>query len=134
MLSNLDETRRGLVGAWMAHNAAVIIEAAQVHPVGAVTVKGSKWETGDYKSHCEFDGDGSVANGILMSKPDQELPVLRRDGATLTIDDGDADPNAKGAEGHEQPSYCTRMRSAKARLFPVKPDAVVESIQTDRIR
>ncbi len=134
MLSNLDEIRHGLVGIWMAHNATVSVEAAQGQPSDAVTIKGSKWATGDYKSHCEFDGDGRVLNGVITSKPDQELPTLRRDGATLMIDGDDPDPSAKGAQGRELPSYCTRMRSAKARLLPVKPGALVEGIQPDRIR
>jgi uncharacterized protein YecT (DUF1311 family) len=133
MLSNLDETRRGLAGIWMAHNAMLTIEAAQGQPTDAVTVKGNKWETGDYKSSCEFDGEGRIVNGVLTSKHDQELPALRRDGATLTIDGNDPDPGTKDAERHEQPIYCSRMRSAKARLFPVKSSAVVIGIQPDRI-
>jgi hypothetical protein len=42
-----------------------------------------------------------------------------RDGGTLVIDAEDAG---------EQPGYCSRLRSPKARLFPVAPASGIEEI------
>jgi hypothetical protein len=49
-----------------------------------------------------------------------EFPKLTRNSGTLVIDSESNDS--------EQPSYCSRMRSPKARLFPVRPGSGIEEI------
>ena len=86
--------------------------------------------TGSHKEHCDFDGEGRiVGNGF---KPSEDgLPKFRRDGATLTVDGDDPDPDRNG--DNKRPDYCSRLDSAKARLFPVKP-AAYQGKAYDRIR
>jgi hypothetical protein len=50
------------------------------------------------------------------------------------IDGDDPDPDRHGFVDHKQPEYCTRLSSAKARLFPVKPAAYPGGHAYDRIR
>ena len=87
--------------------------------------------TGEYKWSCGFKSDGRIEGGAF--KPDGPFPTLTRDGATLVVsaEDPDGDDNPMPPGGH--PVYCTRIHSAKARLFPVKP-AAAESVDFDRIR
>jgi hypothetical protein len=87
---------------------------------GMLQAAGHKWETGDWKSHCDFAADGKMAGGHF--KTDDEFPKLARDAATLTLGDETT-----------QPGYCDRMKSPKARLFPVKDGADV-GFNDDRIR
>jgi len=131
MLVNLDEQRDELRGLWIAYNAAVTIEPAKGKPDGTLTADGSKWLTGEYKWSCRFGSDGRIEGGTF--KPDGAFPTLTRDGATLVVsaEDPDGDDNPMPPGGH--PVYCTRMHSAKARLFPVKP-AAAEGVNFDRIR
>ena len=131
MLVNLDEKRDDLRGLWIAYNAAVTIEPAKGKPDGTLTADGSKWLTGEYKWSCGFKSDGRIEGGAF--KPDGPFPTLTRDGATLVVsaEDPDGDDNPMPPGGH--PVYCTRMHSAKARLFPVKP-AATEGVDFDRIR
>jgi uncharacterized protein len=130
MLANLDETRPGLAGHWLAYNARLTILPAKDKHDGTMRVEGNKWVTGSHKDYCDFDGEGRVVgNGF---KPSEDvLPKLRRDGATLTVDGDDPDPDRNGNVARKRPDYCSRLASAKARLFPVKP-AAYES--KDRIR
>src|SRR5262249_24152776 len=131
MLQGLDENRQGFVGLWVGHNAIVAIFPAEGKKDGTLTADGGKWETGDYKSHCDISGDGKVERSKL--KLGGGAPVFVRDGATLTVDGNDPDPDRDGRINREQPDYCTRMRSAKARLFPVKSDAKIGAL-LERIR
>jgi len=55
--------------------------------------------------------------------------VLRREGATLIVAD-----KAAAKDDDKRPSYCTRMDSAAARLFPVKPETDVGDLELPRIR
>jgi len=87
---------------------------------GMLQAAGRKWETGDWKSHCDFDADGKLAGGEF--KTGDEFPRLARDAATLTLGDEKT-----------QPGYCARMKSPKARLFPVKAGADV-GFNDNRIR
>ena len=121
MLVNLDETRDDLRGLWIAYNAAVTIGPAKGKPDGTLTADGNKWLTGEYKWSCGFKSDGRIDGGTF--KPDGPFPTLTRDGATLVVsaEDPDGGDNPMPPGGH--PAYCTRMHSAKARLFPVKPAA-----------
>jgi hypothetical protein len=50
-----------------------------------------------------------------------------RDSGTLVMDAEDAGRGDK-SNSTEQPSYCSRMRSPKARLFPVKLGSGIEEI------
>jgi hypothetical protein len=100
---------------------------------GVLFVEGSKWITGDHKAYCEFKGEGRVVgNGFKVD--DDGMPKLRREGATLTVDGDDPDPDRNGFVDHKQPDYCNRLSSAKARLFPVKPAAYELTHASDRIR
>jgi hypothetical protein len=132
MLANIDETRPGLAGHWLAYNAMLAILPAPDQHDGSVSIEGGKWVTGSHKEHCDFDGEGRIVGDRF--KPDADgLPKLRRDGATLTVDGDDPDPDRKGNVHHKRPDYCTRLDSAKARLFPVKPAAYLGKVW-DRIR
>jgi uncharacterized protein len=132
MLANLDEKRQDLAGHWLAHNAMLaILPATDTHD-GSVSVEGGKWVTGSHKEHCDFDGEGRIL-GDRFKPDDDDLPKLRRDGVTLTVDGDDPDPDRHGHVARKPPDYCTRLDSAKARLFPVKPAAYQGKVW-DRIR
>jgi uncharacterized protein YecT (DUF1311 family) len=115
MLANLDDKRKGIAGLWEAYNAALVIAPAADKTDGTATAEGFKWETGDYKSRCDFKSTGRIAGGTFRAK--EAFPTLTRDGAMLIL--GAEDRDDKPAS--EAPDYCNRLPSAKARLFPVKP-------------
>jgi hypothetical protein len=117
MLTNLDEKRKDIVGLWEAYNSALMIAPAKGD--GTMTAVGFKWETGDYKSRCDFTSEGRIERGAF--KATGAFPTLTRDGAMLVIsaEDRDDKPASDG------PNYCNRLPSAKARLFPVKAAAGV---------
>jgi uncharacterized protein len=119
MLKNLDEKREGEEGLWVGYNALLAI-APDKDKRGMLQAAGHKWETGDWKSHCDFTADGKMAGGHFRT--DDEFPKLMRDAVTLTL-----------ADEKIQPGYCERMKSPKARLFPVKDGANV-GFNDDRIR
>ena len=119
MLTNLDETREGEEGLWVGHAAMLAIAPDKDKP-GSVQAAGHKWDIGNWESHCDFDADGKMAGGAF--KTDDEFPKLARDAATLTLGDEST-----------QPDYCEHMKTPKARLFPVKPNADV-GFNDDRIR
>lgn len=132
MLTGLEPARQGMAGLWLANNALLMIKADPEKP-GTFTATGRKWQSGDYKSHCDFEAEGKIASGVFRTEDD--FPVLARDGATLTIDGSDPDRarTRDPRRPRDQPAYCTRMDSAKARLFPVKPHRDID--QSDgRIR
>jgi len=120
MLANLDEKRQGVVGFWEAYNAALTIAPAKDKTDGTMTATGYKWETGVYKTRCDFVSDGRIEGGLFKAK--EAFPTLTRDGAMLIISAEDRDDKPQS----DEPEYCNRMPSAKARLFPVKPAAGVE--------
>jgi hypothetical protein len=74
MLGNLDEKRQGLAGYWMGYNAMLAI-VPDKDDKGGVSVTGGKWVTGDYKSHCDFEGNGEIA-GNSFKTDDDEMPKL----------------------------------------------------------
>jgi uncharacterized protein len=117
MLANLDEKRQGIVGFWEAYNAALTIAPAKDNTDGTMTATGYKWETGDYKSRCDFMSDGHIDRGTFKAK--EAFPALTRDGAMLITSAEDPDDRPESGA----PEYCNRMPSAKARLFPVKAAA-----------
>jgi uncharacterized protein YecT (DUF1311 family) len=119
MLKNLDDKREGEAGLWVGYNAMLAIAPDKDKP-GLLQAAGHKWEVGDWKSHCDFAADGRLTRGRFRT--DDEFPKLARDGATLTLGDETS-----------QPGYCDRMKSPKARLFPVKDGADV-GFNDDRIR
>jgi uncharacterized protein len=131
MLRNLDEKREGLAGLWVAYNAVVTVEPAKHRTDGTMTAEGHKWLNGEYKAHCRFESNGRIEDGAF--KPDDPFPTLARDGATLVVsaEDPDGDDNPMPPGGH--PVFCTRMHSAKARLFPLKPEASAD-VDFDRVR
>ncbi|MDB5601700.1 MAG: hypothetical protein JWN71_3744 [Xanthobacteraceae bacterium] len=130
MLENLDQDREGLVGRWVAHNAMLTVAPAEGKSDGTLHASGGIWRTGDTKSHCEFEADGTLAGGTF--KTGVAFPKLALDGATLTLDADDPTAEGDGAS-RGPPSYCTRMNSAKARLFPVKDDAEIGTLY-NRVR
>jgi uncharacterized protein len=117
MLANLDEKRKGIAGRWEAYNAALLIAPAPDKADGTATAEGFKWETGDYKSRCDFKSGGRIAAGTFRAK--DAFPTLTRDGAMLILSAADRDDKPAS----QAPDYCNRMPSAKARLFPVGPSA-----------
>jgi uncharacterized protein len=119
MLKNLDEKREGEEGLWVGNVAMLAIAPGKDKP-GVVEAAGRKWEVGDYKSHCDFEAAGKMVGGRF--KTDDAFPKLARDAATLTLGDEKT-----------QPDYCSRIKSPKARLFPVKAGADV-GFNDDRIR
>jgi uncharacterized protein len=127
MLTNLDENRKGVAGLWEAYNAALTIVAADDKTDGAATAQGFKWETGDYKSRCDFKSAGRIERGAF--KAANAFPTLTRDGAMLVLSAEDRDDKPAS----DAPDYCNRMPSAKARLFPVRPAAGVGA-KFDRFR
>jgi uncharacterized protein len=132
MLANLDPARQGTAGLWVGHNAMLAIVPA-ADKTGTLHAAGKKWQTGDYKAHCDFEADGRMRAGVFRTE--DSFPALAREGATLTIDAGDPDQtrDREGNRKREQPDYCTRMDSAKARLFPVKAGAAI-GMSDGRIR
>jgi uncharacterized protein YecT (DUF1311 family) len=126
MLTNLEPARRGTAGLWVGHNALLAIVPNRDNK-DVLHAAGMKWQTGDYKSHCDFEADGRLSGG--MFRTEDSFPALARDGATLTIDGNDPDVirDRNGKRKREQPGYCTRMDSAKARLFPVKAGTAIDT-------
>ena len=118
LIANLDEKRKGIEGVWHGYNALLTLVPAKGKRDGTLHAEGSKWDVEDYKAYCNFTGDGKIESGIF--KAVDEFPKLTRHSGTLVID---AESNDS-----EQPSYCWRMRSPKARLFPVKPSSGIEEI------
>jgi hypothetical protein len=129
MLANLDETRTGLAGHWLAYNAMVAILPAKDKPDGTLRAQGGTWVTGAHKYHCEFDGEGRIVGNTFKPNGGDDFPKIRREGATMMVDGEDSVPN----RNRDQPGYCSRLKSAKARLFPVKP-AGYKGNEDDRIR
>ena len=119
MLKSLDDKREGEEGLWVGYNAMLAI-APDKDKSGMLQAAGRKWEAGNWKSHCDFAADGKMAGGHF--KTDDEFPKLALDAVTLTLGDEKT-----------QPGYCERMKSPKARLFPVKAGADV-GFNDDRIR
>jgi uncharacterized protein len=125
LLANLDEERKGIEGVWHGYNASLTLAPAKGKSGGTLHAQGGKWDVEDYKAYCSFNSDGKIQNGIF--KAVEEFPKLTRDSGTLVIDAEDAERGDK-SNGTEQPSYCSRMRSPKARLFAVKRDSGIEEI------
>jgi hypothetical protein len=125
LIANLDEKRKGIEGVWYGYNASLTLAPARGKSDGTLHAEGNKWDVEDYKAYCDFTSDGKIQNGIF--KAVDEFPKLTRDSGTLVVDAEDAGKGDK-SNGSEQPSYCSRMRSPKARLFPVKPGSGIEQI------
>ena len=121
MLVNLDERREGLLGLWEAYNAVLTIAPAKDKTDGALLADGFKWSTGDRKVFCLLRSAGRMEGSTF--KAAEEFPTLTRDGATLIISAEAPDLDRMPPGG--PPGYCNNMRSANARLFPVKPAAGV---------
>jgi uncharacterized protein len=121
LFANLDENRKGIDGVWHGYNASLTLVPAKGKSDGTLHAEGSKWDVEDYKAYCNFTSDGKIENGVF--KAVDEFPKLTRERGTLVIDAEDA-----GKGDSEQPSYCSRMRSPKARLFPVKRGSGIEEI------
>jgi uncharacterized protein len=119
MLKNLDEKREGEAGLWVGHVAMMAITPDKDKP-GLFVGAGHTWLTGAWKYHCDFEAKGRMVGARF--KTDDEFPKLARDAATLTLGDETT-----------QPGYCDRMKSPKARLFPVKAGADV-GFDDNRIR
>ena len=129
MLANLDPKREGLLGLWEAYNAVLTIGPARDKPDGTLTADGFKWLVGDRKEFCLPRSDGRMEGGAF--KAAEEFPTLTRDGGTLVL--SQEAPDHDGVPPRGPASYCYNMRSAKVRLFPVKP-AAGEGAKFDRQR
>ena len=130
LLGNLDDKRKGIEGVWLSHNSSFTLLPAKDKGDGMLHAEGAKWDVSDYKSHCDYSGAGKIEKGKFTG---DDIPTLTRDGGTLVVaaedpdkydDFFDKDGNAK----REQPDYCSRMRSPKARLFPIKAGTGIEAI------
>jgi hypothetical protein len=130
MLANLDETHIGLEGLWVAYNAALTIAPDEGKPDGTMKADGRKWLVGEYKFYCKFESDGRIEGGTF--KAAETFPTLTRDGAMLITSAEDPDGDDAMPPGRHA-GYCSRMHSAKARLFPVKA-AAGAGVDFDRIR
>jgi uncharacterized protein len=119
LLANLDDQRKGLDGLWLGYNASLAFAPAKGKSDGTISAQGGKSDVEDYKAHCDFAGDGRIENGGFKTK--DEFPKLTREAGTLLIEGNDED----------QPGYCSRMRSPKARLFPVKAGVGIEAIMNE---
>jgi uncharacterized protein len=128
MLLNLDEKREGVLGLWEAYNAVVVIGPAP-DKTGTIVGDGFKWSVGEHKEFCIFKSTGRMQDGVF--KPDEAFPTLTRDGAML-VTSIEAPDHDRAPPGGPAP-YCNNMRSAKARLFPVKP-AAGPAERFDRLR
>jgi len=131
LLGNLDDKRKGIEGVWLSHNSSFTLLPAKGKSDGTLHAEGAKWDVSDYKSHCEYSGDGKIEAGKFNAG--SGVPTLSRDGGTLVVAAEDPDKyddffDKDGKAKHEQPDYCSRMRSPKARLFPVKAGTGVETI------
>jgi uncharacterized protein len=126
MLNGLDTARKGFAGRWIGYNAGLTIAPKKDEKDGTLTVSGGKWDANDYKAGCEFDTEGTVAGTAF--KTSDGAPRLARDGMTLTVDAHYPDKTRTKGIGlkMERPDYCSRLDSAKARLFPIKDDAKVK--------
>ncbi len=129
MLVNLDEKRAGVLGLWEAYNAVLTLAPAKDQTDGTVTADGLKWQVGERKEFCLPHSAGHLEGGTF--RPAEEFPTLTRDGATLVMSQEAPDHDEMPPGG--PPAYCHNMRSAKARLFPVKP-AAGEGAKFDRQR
>ena len=63
--------------------------------------------------------DGKIETGTFKTK--EEFPKLTRESGTLLARRPDDDS--------EQPGYCSKLRSPKARLFPVKGGSGIDEIR-----
>jgi uncharacterized protein len=126
MLRGLDPARKGFSGRWISHNAWVTVAPKEGGKAGALSVSGGKWDANDYKAGCELDAEGQLSAGAL--KTERGAPRFARDGITLTVDAHYPDQaRTKDMDlKMERPEYCSRLDSAKARLFPVRDDAKVK--------
>ena len=126
MLRGLDETRKGFVGRWIGYNAGVTIAPKKDAKDSTLAASGGKWDANDYKANCELDAEGKPSGTTFKSGEDS--PRFTRDGITLVVDAHYPDrTRTKDMERKmKQPEYCSRMDSAKARLFPVKDGAKVK--------
>lgn len=134
MLANIEDKREGLQGLWFAHHAMLSI-APEDGKTGLIG-RGGKVAIGEYKSSCTFYSPVTLENGAVNAK--EEFPELGRDGVVLVFNprDPDNDDDFFDKDGKvkiAQPGYCSRMRSPKARLFPIKMNETIVK-QFDRIR
>jgi uncharacterized protein len=126
MLRGLDPGRKGFSGRWISHNAWITVVPKDGGKTGVLSVSGGKWDANDYKAGCELDAEGQVSAGAL--KTERGAPRFARDGITLTVDAHYPDQTRTRDMDlkMERPEYCSRLDSAKARLFPVRDDAKVK--------
>ncbi len=132
VLEGFDETRGGLAGVWLAHNA--IIEVKQAAD-GSLTGRGWKWEQGDWKAGCDYAFEGKVINGVFRSEEKRKNPdALERDHATLIVnrqDDIFAEKRgqSEGADDTDEPKCKRTMtNSSTARLFPARPSPDIDNL------
>ena len=120
MLQKLDPAREGFAGLWVAHDAIVTIEPAETSPTAPCAPREASGRPASTRRTA-----ASTARARLKAARSRlgGGPVLRRDGATLTVN----------ADEPDQPADCSRMPSPRTRLFPVKAGAEIGGA-SDRIR
>lgn len=128
LLEGFDETRKGLAGLWLSHNAALNVTPAED---GGLQAKGRKWEWDDYKAGCEYDMQGKAAGNSFRSDEHGKNPdTLERDHAMLIVNRQD-DVFARKRHGDEgaDEMKCRRsmQASSTARLFPVRYSPDIDS-------
>ena len=133
LLDGFEETRNGLVGVWLAHNAILKVKHAAD---GSLTGRGWKWEQGDWKAGCDYEFKGKVVNGVFRSEEKGKNPdTLERDHATLIVnrhDDAFARKRgqSKGEDDDADEPKCKRnmTNSSTARLFPARPSPDIDNL------
>ena len=134
LLEGFDDTRSGLAGIWIAHNA--ILKVTQDEK-GNLTAKGWKWEQGDWKAGCDYEIAGKVIAGAFRATAMRKNPdTLERDHGSLIVNrqdevfakrrwraDGSAEPDADEAK-------CRRNSAdtSTARLFPARPSPDIDNL------
>lgn len=132
LLEGFDETRVGLEGLWLAHNAILRVTTAD----GKLKADGWKWEQGDWKAGCDFAMEGVVEGAAFVSGVKQpNSDTLEREGASLVVNRKDdafasqrgAASGSNQAEAGEPKCKRNSAISSTVRLFPARPSPDIDS-------
>jgi uncharacterized protein YecT (DUF1311 family) len=132
LLEGFDETRVGLEGLWLAHNAVLRVTVAG----GKLKADGWKWEQGDWKAGCDFAIEGVIQGAAFVSGVKQINPdTLERDGATLIVNGKDdafaaqrgATSGTRQVEAGDPKCKRNNAISSTVRLFPARHSPDIDS-------
>jgi hypothetical protein len=121
LFEGFDETRKGLAGLWLSHNAVLTVTAPDE---GGIQAKGQKWEWDDRKAGCDYDMQGKATGNSFRAADQTKNPdTLERDHAMLIVNRQD-DAFARKRQGDKGADEMKCRRSMQAsstvRLFPVR--------------